>query len=131
MGLDLTIAPFKNGNEKRMLANDSIIDSIIAYSRMAFRCNYELFAYFREMGNEFQTRPVIETKELNKPIDWYFDEGIESIDENKYGEKLTYCLAKEFNKIDIKKLDTGEWNKAIIQMVRALPEDTPIILYWW
>lgn len=126
MGLDLTLVPYKHGNEEKMVREHSIL----AYTRIDLTRNYALFSYILEMGSDFK-RPVFEIRELAGTLEWYDDEGIESTGTDPYGAPLTYCLAKEFGKIDLSKIDTCQWNKAAIEMMRRLPEDTPVILYWY
>lgn len=128
MGLDLTIIPYVYGNEERMKSEKI---SIVGYSRLSFHRQYELFACFTDMGTEY-AKPAIKTSKMSLPVYVYEDEGIKERTKDPYGSKLTYCLAGEFNKIDVAFEDYPycQWNKAIIEMIKLLPSDTPIILYW-
>lgn len=54
--------------------------------------------------------------------------------ENMYGEEIEYVLANELCKVnelsETKEYRWTDWNKAIFAMMKALPPDFPIILWW-
>lgn len=49
--------------------------------------------------------------------------------EDPYGKELTYVLAKELRKVK-EEADWTDWNKAIFAMIKALPADFPVVLWW-
>ena len=48
--------------------------------------------------------------------------------DNMYGEEIEYVLAKELAKVQVE--NSTAWNKAVFAMMKALPPDFPIILWW-
>lgn len=48
--------------------------------------------------------------------------------EDAYGNPLTYVTAKELSGVDLE--GQTAWNKAVFAMVKALPKDSPVVLWW-
>lgn len=57
------------------------------------------------------------------------DDGVEEIVTDKLGNRLVFAFAKELKKVKA----SGEYpkNVAILAFVQALPDSTPVILFWW
>ena len=117
LGLDLTICLIPNGK----------MDWWLCHNRVNFQRDYDFFSRIADTGRRkinpsLNPLPVPESKR----VDWYDDDGIKQTTEDAYGSKLTYLLASAFSKVT----SDNQWNKAILEMLKLLPEDTPIILYW-
>jgi hypothetical protein len=123
MGLDLTLIPCAYSTEKKFS------EWILATTRLDLFRNYDIFGQIDSRGRG--DGPVVcNAKPLppNVRFDWYEDDGIKERKEDQYGDKLTYVLAGELVKVKTK--DTCQWNKAVFAMMKALPADTPVILWW-
>lgn len=86
---------------------------------------------FNVLKNSLYTIDLPESK-----IFEIFDEsGLEKKKKDFWGDKLTYTLPKEFDEIFSnyfnEKNYTFVWNKAVLNMLRCLPEETPLVLYWY
>lgn len=53
----------------------------------------------------------------------------ERIDSNPYGEPITYLFPRDFKKMRLPK-GYHKWDKAVLNFMCQLPEDTPILLFW-
>jgi len=125
MGVDLTVCPVRWDNTHWWLLHE----------RISFDRNYELFAQMGltgvedEAGNDIvavmEDSPVPE----GKRVEVYGDEGIEVCTTTPYGDPLTFVRAKEFRKVKTDKT-IGKWNLAVIRFLRALPPETPVVLWW-
>ncbi|MGG6267121.1 hypothetical protein ACQ4M3_13220 [Leptolyngbya sp. AN03gr2] len=51
------------------------------------------------------------------------------LQKDPYGDRLTYCLAGDFRTAQLPE-DLNEWNQAMFQCLRSLPEESVIIFYW-
>lgn len=75
--------------------------------------------------------PSVPTQPLPKGMElWYCDdEGIRKNRKDHYGDELRFALAGDLKNL---KWPTkmSSTNKAIRAFLKALPEDTPVILYW-
>ena len=124
MGLDLTVCPIKYGER------DSF-DWWLGHERLGFEREYDLFEQIESRGRQEPDEPI--EKVCNpQPIpphikfEWYGDEGIEDRKENPYGEPLTFVRAFEFLKVQAK----NPWNKCVVDFLKSLPPQTPIVLWW-
>lgn len=59
----------------------------------------------------------------------YEDEGLERTREDRFGKVLTFVYAQQFKKLELHD-NVSPRMKAIKAFLDALPDDTPIILYW-
>lgn len=116
MGIDLTLAPIKNAHGSWWLA----------YDRLRLDRYYDLY---REFGMDGYTSISVYDVIVNQ-FDWYDDEGIVSDKLDPYGEKLKYFFSDEISKIDVNQLELSTWNKAVIEFIKSLPKQTPVVLYW-
>ena len=120
MGLDLVVSPIQYTSNNWWLC----------YNRLSFNRSYQLFSQIVNVGREWTDEPILNPLPVPKwiEINWYWDEGIETITENPYGEPLTYLTAGEFCELDTS--DLGNWNSAVVEFLCALPRETPVLLYW-
>ena len=123
MGLDLTVCPVRYGGNRWWLG----------YTRIAFDRDYNLFGQIAKTAwTDFEPTLKPTPLSFNVSFDWYGDEGVEQITEDAYGEPLTFVFAEEFRCIETEnpEFELSEWNKAVLLMLRALPNKTPVVLYW-
>jgi hypothetical protein len=121
MGLDLTVAPIRHTSSNWWLG----------HTRIDFDRNYDLFGQIADCGRGGGP-PVIPPPMPIPPgvrFDWYSDEGIKTETCDPYGEPLTYVIAGWFSKVNAPE-QTGKWNRAVLQMLQALPPETPVVLWW-
>ncbi len=95
--------------------------------------DYELFAH---IDNEHMGLKGVKQVCKPKPIPPAFkimildeEKGWKEETETPYGDKLTYVTAEELGAIPAATWRTS-WSKAIFAMIKALPKDCPIILWW-
>ncbi|MDP3934965.1 MAG: hypothetical protein Q8Q46_02005 [Candidatus Giovannonibacteria bacterium] len=111
---------------------------VLCHDRLSFDRAYAIFgqltdlSYIREGGrSDIPEKPTIKAHPI-PPQMWvrtYEDEGIEKTREDKYGDELVFVYAQQLKKLKMPD-DASPKNKAIKAFVNALPDDTPIILYW-
>ncbi len=116
MGVDLTVCPVQYGRSGWWLL----------CNRIEFDRDYQLFEKF---GMDRQS-PVVTLSPIpaGVSVDWYSDGGIKKIVADAYGDALKWCRAAEF--ANVSRVDLSQWNGAVIGMLCALPDDTPVVLYW-
>ncbi len=112
MGLDLALLP------DRWPKLEVIGWTALAYDRLALLRDYELFERIKKVP----TTPV-------PMIQNYEDEGIRNRTTDPYGDPLTRCTAGALSEIPEPK-GLHPWNRAVMAFVRALPGNTPIVLWW-
>lgn len=123
MGLDLTLCPFDfNGQAYKGH------DWHLSFTRIRLHREYELFGKISPRGGGDGEAAVCDPKKLPEDVkfNWYSDEGIIETSEDSYGDDLTYVTAGELAEI----MPTGTWNTAAFSMIRELPPETPIVLFW-
>ena len=108
MGLDLTLLP----------ARFRMLDGFHGYDRLGMHRDPELF-------DQILALPSLE---LHRPLDWYGDEGIESLAADPYGNVLRFCQAGDLGRTAPAFRST--WNEAVLAFIRALPPETEIVLWW-
>ncbi len=59
----------------------------------------------------------------------YDDEGLKSTRTDAFGVELTFAYAQELKKLKLPD-DVTTRNRAVKAFIDALPNETPIILYW-
>lgn len=129
MSMMLTIYPLRNLGQ---LAKTSIFCD----DHLTFEDDYRLFGQLRDMSGYRQDDSSIPAKPsihvMPLPLQLWIRmhpvEGIETTRTDEYDEILTFAYAE-----DLKELRVGATharNVAILAFIAALPEDTPIILYW-
>jgi len=112
--------------------------SVLCYERLSFDQDYRIFGqltdlsfYHNDGRPDIPEKPTIKTNSI-PPQMWvqvYGDEGIERTREDPYGTELTFVYAQQLKKLKLPD-DASPKNRAVKAFVDALPEDTPIILYW-
>jgi hypothetical protein len=110
-------------------------DALYVQDSLELDQDYNLFAQIdKEWMGSYGKRAVQVCKP--KPIPPGFkvmrldeEDGWKHEPETCYGEELTYVLAKELCKV-VQGSDWTDWNKAVFAMMKALPADFPIILWW-
>jgi len=110
-----------------------LTDALYVTDQLDLDQDYRLFGH---IDNEHMQEKGVKQVCRPKPIPPGFkvmvlgeEEGWKQEKETPYGDKLTYVLAEELAKIKPEIWDTP-WNKAVLAMIKALPEDFPIILWW-
>jgi hypothetical protein len=132
MGLDLSLCPLQHGNKhfhEAVKQNDGFW--FLAFTRLALYRDYPLFSQLGADRHEDPPDVVLNTHDLPDSIsfDWYGDSGIATQKMDSYESKLTYVLAGDFKKLNLKE-NTHEWNVSVINFIRSLAEDTPVVLWW-
>ena len=122
MGVDLTLLPLKGA---RQIGDESVI----CIDCLNFDQDYEIFGQIEgfDRGGTQTIKPIPIPPQL-----WvitYEEEGIKRQRDDKYGKELTFVFAKALKKLKVGD-DASPKNKAIKAFVDALPNDTPIILFW-
>lgn len=124
MGMDLALSPFTH--------HPSQWKWHLETARLPLDRDYRLFTQVSKkvMGTEEDVEQICKPKPLppNVKFDAYEDEGIKTRKTDPYGEKLTYVLAEELAKLDL--TGVSPWNRAVFAMMKQLPPDTPVILWW-
>ena len=69
-------------------------------------------------------------KDLNMEITISSDEGYLVVDDDGYGNPLTYCEPEEMALILLESKKLTDWDKNIIFFIRNLPDDVFLIPYW-
>lgn len=57
------------------------------------------------------------------------DAGLTWTETDRYGQPLTYTTPADLRRLKVP-ADLTPWNAAILAFIRALPEDTRVILFW-
>lgn len=124
MGLDLTVVPVKHGDRYCWW---------LGYDRLSLDRDYYLFEQIESRGRQEPDEPI--EKVCNpQPIpddfkfEWYGDEGLTEETTDPYGGNLTFIRAFEVHKLDVSK--SSKWNQAIIEFLKLLHPQTPIVLWW-
>lgn len=108
------------------------VTPIMADNKLNFERDYALFA---KIDNAWMSERGVKQLCSPKPL----PPGLEFmvLDEEKgwaretqtlYGEPLTYVTASELAKLPDKNI--SRWNKAVLAMMKALPAETPVVLWW-
>jgi len=130
MGLDLTIYPLR---DRRALSDQNPL----CHERLNLDADYQIFGQLIDMGDQLRSerpdipKPTIRVYPL-PPGMWirvYEDEGIAQRHDDAYGEGLTFAYAGDMAKLSMP-TDATAKNRAVKAFIDALPEDTPIILFW-
>lgn len=109
MGIDLTVLP------NRFYDQPGFGDG---YNRLEFWREAKLFDRIREL----KSFPL----ESDRRFAYYSDDGIEHTLTDAYGSPLQYVEAWEFINVH----SDNKWNNAVIQFLRSLPLQMPVVLYW-
>ena len=120
MGLDLTLCPDRHSDG---------LGWFLAHTRIDLDRHYDVFGQISETGRSSFV-PVCKPQPLPRDarFDWYGDDGIERKTVDPYGTKLTDVSAGELARVDVS--DSTPWNKAVFEMMKALPDDIRVVLYW-
>lgn len=113
MGLDLTL-----------VVNNFTPDSLFprGYERLMVDQDSRLFAVIREAPGLVRLRQ-------GRKLYWYGEEGLRSIEEGIYGNRLTSIRAGQLATA-MGPLDLGTKNNAVREYMKALPPLTEIFLWW-
>jgi hypothetical protein len=125
MGLDLTLVPKQWGK-----FNPHARDWFLAHTRIDLDRDYYIFDQI-ENHRDTGVRQVCDPKSMpgNVDFDWYYDDGHRKTLEDPYGSPLKFVLARELTKVNLS-AGASAWNKAVFAMIRALPPETPVVLWW-
>jgi hypothetical protein len=103
--------------------------SVLCHDSLSFDQSYEIFGQLRDVvaGNV----PTIKANSIpqNLQVGIYDEEGLKWRRDDNYGDELTFLSAKQLKGLHVP-CDVSPKNKAIMAFVQALPDDTPIILFW-
>lgn len=124
MGLDLAVCPVKYADH---------LEWWLGFERLSFHRDYDLFEQIDSNGRQEPDEPiekVCNPQPLPEGVEfeWYGDEGVRKETQDPYGSDLTFVRAFEFHKVDVSK--SHPWNKCIIDFLKSLPAQTPIVLWW-
>jgi hypothetical protein len=118
MGRDLTVCPLRSPGHAT--------PPVLLYDRLRLIRNYSLF----DVILTFPSQPLPEGEGGRREAMIYEDDGILTVATDKYGEALRWVRAAEFHDDRLDGVETGEWNRALIGFLRALPPETMVVLYW-
>lgn len=110
------------------------LDVLLAINTLSLDRDYGLFAQIDKdwMGSHGKGIEGVCSPKLMPPgIDFQMldeEKGWATETENMYGELLKYVTAKELCRVDLK--EQTQWNKAVFAMVKALPPESPVVLWW-
>ena len=119
MGIYLTLIITNHENEKSFLQAGEVQERM----RLVLDQDYEFFGYFEQVTY----RPFPKYSGL---VIWDDDGGLTSVKKDPMGNKLLYFLAGDFKG---KRLPQrfSPMNRAAFAYLRALPEDFPVVLWWY
>lgn len=122
MSVDLTLCPASSAT--------SLGGWFLSYQRIRVEQDYVVLGQVGDIARGHEGRRVVSSWPLppNTKFDWYEDEGIKRYVDDPYGDTLTYTTALELAKVSVE--DSTPWNKALWQMIRALPPETAFVLWW-
>jgi len=112
-------------------------ESVLLDDHLSFETNsYSIFAQLLDM-REFEgatSRPSPIIRPLPLPpqmVTQYFDEeeGLKEGRRDSYGKELTFVYARDLKCLVVPS-DSPSRNLAVKAFIDALPDDTPIILWW-
>jgi len=84
------------------------------------------YRIFEQIQETVPTHPLPEGVKLEV----YSEGGIEHRRNDSYGDELTFVLAGDLKKIQWPTTELQPWNRAIKAFIKALPNDTCVILFW-
>ena len=113
MGVDLTLVPdrFETGSQP-----------ILGYTRLPLMCRwYRLHEALKVVASP-----------LGNGLIWYGDEGVETVHEDAYGDKLTWVLPSQFLKAANETISEplGPWDRAVVSFIQSLSPMTRIVLWF-
>lgn len=111
------------------------VDLTLAFS--PWRCDADsplLYCRFPLAGRDYDLWGRIQTKALPSAhqVEWYEEEGLGRTTTDKYGDALTWLPAGVLGTIlpAVEEGDWGQQDRAFFALIRALPADKAIYLYW-
>lgn len=116
MGLDLTLCPYD--------WSDGFGDNVwwLTYTRIGLRGGARAFAEQLEAS-----QLPVHLLPPGAQVEWYGDEGLKKTREDPYGEPLTFMRAGDLVKLEMP--PSKRWAAAWAYL-KALPPETPILLWW-
>lgn len=119
MGLDLTICPaHPSFGEVTELPKKGHLSPHL-YNRLSLLRDYALF-------EQIENSPGIKDIPKGAKVDWYGDDGIQSVKDCPYGCPVQYMRAKDFEGITSENV----YNQTILSFLRAQPPEA-ILYIWW
>lgn len=118
MGVDLTLAPIRHKDMGWWLATERL-----SLDRDG---TGHVIGGMEGMIGPVKTFPLPESVRF----DWYGDNGVHETRNDSYGSGLEYAKAGDLARVMSKIKEMTPWNEAVMAFVKALPKDTPIVLYW-
>jgi hypothetical protein len=77
-----------------------------------------------------EARPcVVQMLPNGMKVGHYEDDGLKFHEKDRYGQPLTYTTPERLQSLRNLE-DIGDWNRAVLAFVLALPPGTRIVLYW-
>ncbi|MDO8600454.1 MAG: hypothetical protein Q7R73_02410 [bacterium] len=110
----------------------------LGLDRLDFTGDYAIFGQLINMSsrrtggrNDIPEKPTITTSPIPPQLQViiHTERGTEYVRKDGYNDGLTFVYAKELKQLRMPG-HTSSKNRAIKAFVDALPDDTPIILYW-
>ncbi len=120
--MELTIMPLKN----RKQLNDSFV---IIVNQLTFDENKEFFSMLTELNGRKQVISPLTIPPRLRIAARQTGKGWEAVDTDGFGKRLTFLYVRHFRDLTLPESMSKE-NMAVIAYIDALPDDTPIILYW-
>lgn len=108
--------------------------SVPCCDQLRFDQDYRIFGQIKDLSSysrsDIPAKPTIKVNPVPRLLLIFHEEdGSRRIRSDMYGELLTYAYAKDLRELEMP-ADSSPRNKAIKAFVDALPENTPIILFW-
>jgi hypothetical protein len=119
MGLDLTMLPL-SGPEKLKRKRVYCVD------KLKFERDSRIFSQLTRVDDN--PPPTIETHLIPDKMQVKIDGTTNHTD--GYGHKLRFAYVKDLKRLNVCP-DTSQKNKKIKACIDLLPDNTPVILYWW
>lgn len=94
--------------------------------------DYAFYGHIVDMSSRLDNDPQIPLKPVVDVTKLDYTTNIVILPDGRedlFGKKeMFFCLARQFVKISVDELDTSQKNKAIILFLKALPEDTQVLV---
>jgi hypothetical protein len=126
MGYALTVLPLTNQEE---LEKGGMV---VPREQLNLTISGGICSQLKDVEGMGKIKPIVESRPLpeNIRVLVFHDEGAYETDEDGYGEKLTYVLAKDLKDLDMTADYVTPFHLATKAYIDALPGNTPIVLFW-